>query len=206
MDNYFQPISNGVSIELLLFISFFVGVTIIRVANPKHLPYILGFHIVSSGKRKQDLSILSKNDSKSSLFLNFFYVLFFSLLLQKLFGLNYLIALALGAGLFSIKLIGWFTIQQFISKKSEMTFLKSRFLINETMAFGLFFYLLIYHYVPHDVVFVYFFASLIFFLALVRISTILTNYISIFHNVLYLCALEILPVLVLVKLITKYII
>lgn len=206
MDQHFIPINNGAHIELFIFTLFFIGITIVRVSNPKHIPYILGFHYLKTSKRKQDFLVFGKNDSKSSVFLNFFYVVFLSLLIQKLFNLEYLQAFLVGTSLFTVQLLGWLVVQQFLSTKSEISFLKSRFLMNETVAFLFFFYLILHQYVPHNIIIGYIFSSLIFVFALIRVSGILTNYISVFHNILYLCALEILPVLVMVKLVTKHII
>lgn len=205
MDSLFLERAGGISVEFLCFMVFFLGVTIIRIANPRHIPYVIGLNILVRTQKKYDVSIFGKNDSKSSVFFNLAYIIFFSLLIHKLFHLTYIQSFLLGFGLYTFKLVCWYSINQFIGEKSEIPFLKNRLLINETLAFAIFFYLLLYTYLPHDIMYGFIYTFVVFVITLVRISSILTNYVSVFHNILYLCTLEILPIFVLVKLITKYI-
>lgn len=204
MDNFFVVREIGISIDLIVFVIFFMGLTIIRVVNPLHLNQVIGLNYFKN--RKDIKSIFSKNDSKSSIFLNAAFVVFLSLTFQKTFSLSIYNAFLLGTSLYLFKLSCWFLLHQFIAKRSDLNFFRNRFMINETIAFLLFFYLAFNHFIDPNIEIAILFLITTYIFLFVRIAIILTNYISIFHNILYLCALEILPILIMVKLVTKYLI
>ena len=100
-----------------------------------------------------------------------------------------------------IQLFGIFVFEKIIeTKEAELTFLKSKLSYNEVNVLILFPILLIADYAPFSIKW-FFIASIVVLQSfnMVRTSIYLARYISIFHIILYLCTLEIILILFLIK-------
>jgi hypothetical protein len=187
-----------------LYLLVFVGViyVTIKLTNDNYLRKL--FSVVGFYKKKIEIQTSNNTFSKSSFFLQISLIILLTLGLsiltnEYLGGFN-LVRNFIGVLVFYIaQVVGFFLFSSLISN-TEISFVKHRLAYNELLNVFLFPIILFSFYSPIDlslIVLVVLLTS--FFLILMRASIYLTSLISVFHIILYLCTLEIIPILFLLK-------
>jgi hypothetical protein len=197
IDKYSIPISG-------LYLVVFVGVVfvIIKLTNDNYLRQL--FSIVGFYKKKIETQPSNNNFSKSSFFLQISLIILLTLGLSVLTN-EYLESFNLARNFigvlifYAVQAVGFFVFSSLIGN-AETSFVKHRLAYNELLTVFLFPIILFSFYSPINlslIVLVVLFTS--FFLILMRASIYLTSLISVFHIILYLYTLEIIPILFLLK-------
>lgn len=159
---------------------------------------------VFNNSNQFDASIQSNFTNLSSFLLQFIYLLLVTLGVSFIKKWNpnlsdFVSLFCLILIFYIIQLIGFFLITN-ITKLGSGSIIRNRLFLNEAISLFLFIALPLAIYLPFSntgVIWVVFGVSFLF--NLIRISVYLQGIISVFHIILYLCALEIIPVLILLK-------
>jgi hypothetical protein len=188
----------------LLYLLFFVGVVfvIIKLANDNYLRQILSR--VGLDRKKFDNQTSNYSFSKSNLFLQISSIILvtlgLSILTNEYLGSFNLAQNFIGAFLFYIIQVLSFTVFSSLIINTESSFLKHRLSYYELLSVCLFPLILFSLYSPINLsVLVLLVMLSSVFLIMIRISIYLTSLISVFHIILYICTLEITPILFLLK-------
>ncbi|MDA9262283.1 DUF4271 domain-containing protein [bacterium] len=187
-----------------LYLLIFIGVVfaIIKLSNGNYLRQL--FSIVSFDKNKFETHTSTYSFSKSSFFLQISYIILItlgiSILTNEIIGDFNIVKNFIGVLVFYIiQAVGFVIISSLISS-NETSFIKHRIAYYELVSILLFPIILFSYYSPFNLsilVLVVLIASS--FLIMLRVSIYLTRLISVFHIILYLCTLEIIPILFLLK-------
>ncbi len=190
--------------ELIVFLIVFTGLAVIRYNNTSYIPYLLGNGTLIN-RAKENETVFIKNDSKSSIFLNVCFALLIAIIIKKVFLISTLKALILMTVFCISQLLMWSLFQYiFLNKTDSMSFTKKRLVLNETLCIITFIFLVLFHYLDQPIMVLIGFFLLAISILWSRVSLFLSNQLSVFHIILYLCTLEILPALILVKFIIKH--
>jgi hypothetical protein len=188
----------------LLYLLIFVGVVfvIIKLANDNYLRQILSR--VGLDRKKFDNQTSNYSFSKSNLFLQISSIILvtlgLSILTNEYLGSFNLAQNFIGAFLFYIIQVLSFTLFSSLIINTESSFLKHRLSYYELLSVCLFPLILFSLYSPINLsVLVLLVMLSSVFLIMIRISIYLTSLISVFHIILYICTLEITPILFLLK-------
>jgi hypothetical protein len=188
----------------LLYLLIFVGVVfvIIKLANDNYLRQILSR--VGLDRKKFDNQTSNYSFSKSNLFLQISSIILvtlgLSILTNEYLGSFNLAQNFIGAFLFYIIQVLSFTVFSSLIINTESSFLKHRLSYYELLSVCLFPLILFSLYSPINLsVLVLLVMLSSVFLIMIRISIYLTSLISVFHIILYICTLEITPILFLLK-------
>ncbi len=161
-------------------------------------------NLVFSDSQQFDPSLQTNAGNINSVFLQISYILLVSLGLTYAFEsnpsfLNYSVTLFKVLILYLFQVIGFYLISSMINLKTE-SFHRNRFVINEVNALFLFVALFLIIYLPIKVTgVIHALLGLSAIFNLIGSSRYLASNISNFHIILYLCTLEIIPVLLLLK-------
>ena len=209
MNNFLQILflnptdKNNIPVALL-YLLFFVGVVfvIIKLANDNYLRQILSR--VGLDRKKFDNQTSNYSFSKSNLFLQISSIILvtlgLSILTNEYLGSFNLAQNFIGAFLFYIIQVLSFTVFSSLIINTESSFLKHRLCYYELLSVCLFPLILFSLYSPINLsVLVLLVMLSSVFLIMIRISIYLTSLISVFHIILYICTLEITPILFLLK-------
>ena len=209
MNNFLQILflnptdKNNIPVALL-YLLIFVGVVfvIIKLANDNYLRQILSR--VGLDRKKFDNKTSNYSFSKSNLFLQISSIILvtlgLSILTNEYLGSFNLAQNFIGAFLFYIIQVLSFTIFSSLIINTESSFLKHRLSYYELLSVCLFPLILFSLYSPINLsVLVLLVMLSSVFLIMIRISIYLTSLISVFHIILYICTLEITPILFLLK-------
>ena len=209
MNNFLQILflnptdKNNIPVALL-YLLIFVGVVfvIIKLANDNYLRQILSR--VGVDKKKFDNQTSNYSFSKSNLFLQISSIILvtlgLSILTNEYLGSFNLARNFIGAFLFYIIQVLSFTLFSSLIINTESSFLKHRLFYYELLSVCLFPLILFSLYSPINLsVLVLLVMLSSVFLIMIRISIYLTSLISVFHIILYICTLEITPILFLLK-------
>ena len=209
MNNFLQILflnptdKNNIPVALL-YLLFFVGVVfvIIKLANDNYLRQILSR--VGLDRKKFDNQTSNYSFSKSNLFLQISSIILvtlgLSILTNEYLGSFNLAQNFIGAFLFYIIQVLSFTVFSSLIINTESSFLKHRLSYYELLSVCLFPLILFSLYSPINLsVLVLLVMLSSVFLIMIRISIYLTSLISVFHIILYICTLEITPILFLLK-------
>ena len=209
MNNFLQILflnptdKNNIPVALL-YLLFFVGVVfvIIKLANDNYLRQILSR--VGLDRKKFDNKTSNYSFSKSNLFLQISSIILvtlgLSILTNEYLGSFNLAQNFIGAFLFYIIQVLSFTLFSSLIINTESSFLKHRLSYYELLSVCLFPLILFSLYSPINLsVLVLLVMLSSVFLIMIRISIYLTSLISVFHIILYICTLEITPILFLLK-------
>mgnify|MGYP006145382419 FL=1 len=209
MNNFLQILflnptdKNNIPVALL-YLLIFVGVVfvIIKLANDNYLRQILSR--VGLDRKKFDNQTSNYSFSKSNLFLQISSIILvtlgLSILTNEYLGSFNLAQNFIGAFLFYIIQVLSFTIFSSLIINTESSFLKHRLSYYELLSVCLFPLILFSLYSPINLsVLVLLVMLSSVFLIMIRISIYLTSLISVFHIILYICTLEITPILFLLK-------
>ena len=209
MNNFLQILflnptdKNNIPVALL-YLLFFVGVVfvIIKLANDNYLRQILSR--VGLDRKKFDNKTSNYSFSKSNLFLQISSIILvtlgLSILTNEYLGSFNLAQNFIGAFLFYIIQVLSFTVFSSLIINTESSFLKHRLSYYELLSVCLFPLILFSLYSPINLsVLVLLVMLSSVFLIMIRISIYLTSLISVFHIILYICTLEITPILFLLK-------
>ncbi|MFT6002528.1 MAG: hypothetical protein ACI95T_001289 [Flavobacteriales bacterium] len=175
---------------------------IIKLANDNYLRQILSR--VGLDRKKFDNQTSNYSFSKSNLFLQISSIILvtlgLSILTNEYLGSFNLAQNFIGAFLFYIIQVLSFTIFSSLIINTESSFLKHRLSYYELLSVCLFPLILFSLYSPINLsVLVLLVMLSSVFLIMIRISIYLTSLISVFHIILYICTLEITPILFLLK-------
>ena len=209
MNNFLQILflnptdKNNIPVALL-YLLIFVGVVfvIIKFANDNYLRQILSR--VGLDRKKFDNQTSNYSFSKSNLFLQISSIILvtlgLSILTNEYLGSFNLAQNFIGAFLFYIIQVLSFTLFSSLIINTESSFLKHRLSYYELLSVCLFPLILFSLYSPINLsVLVLLVMLSSVFLIMIRISIYLTSLISVFHIILYICTLEITPILFLLK-------
>ena len=209
MNNFLQILflnptdKNNIPVALL-YLLIFVGVVfvIIKLANDNYLRQILSR--VGLDRKKFDNKTSNYSFSKSNLFLQISSIILvtlgLSILTNEYLGSFNLAQNFIGAFLFYIIQVLSFTVFSSLIINTESSFLKHRLSYYELLSVCLFPLILFSLYSPINLsVLVLLVMLSSVFLIMIRISIYLTSLISVFHIILYICTLEITPILFLLK-------
>ena len=209
MNNFLQILflnptdKNNIPVALL-YLLIFVGVVfvIIKLANDNYLRQILSR--VGLDRKKFDNQTSNYSFSKSNLFLQISSIILvtlgLSILTNEYLGSFNLAQNFIGAFLFYIIQVLSFTVFSSLIINTESSFLKHRLSYYELLSVCLFPLILFSLYSPINLsVLVLLVMLSSVFLIMIRISIYLTSLISVFHIILYICTLEITPILFLLK-------
>ena len=209
MNNFLQILflnptdKNNIPVALL-YLLFFVGVVfvIIKLANDNYLRQI--FSRVGLDRKKFDNKTSNYSFSKSNLFLQISSIILvtlgLSILTNEYLGSFNLAQNFIGAFLFYIIQVLSFTLFSSLIINTESSFLKHRLSYYELLSVCLFPLILFSLYSPINLsVLVLLVMLSSVFLIMIRISIYLTSLVSVFHIILYICTLEITPILFLLK-------
>ncbi|MFT7010070.1 MAG: hypothetical protein ACJAWR_000068 [Flavobacteriales bacterium] len=209
MNNFLQILflnptdKNNIPVALL-YLLIFVGVVfvIIKLANDNYLRQILSR--VGLDRKKFDNQTSNYSFSKSNLFLQISSIILvtlgLSILTNEYLGSFNLAQNFIGAFLFYIIQVLSFTLFSSLIINTESSFLKHRLSYYELLSVCLFPLILFSLYSPINLsVLVLLVMLSSVFLIMIRISIYLTSLISVFHIILYICTLEITPILFLLK-------
>ncbi|MEN8927548.1 MAG: DUF4271 domain-containing protein [Flavobacteriales bacterium] len=185
---------------LLLLVAIVVAV--IKHTNTNFFSQLIT--IVSFDKNKFDLQGANFSFSKSSFFAQIAFIIVISLgisILTKEFlgGFQLIKNLSFTSGFCLVQIVGFKLFSSLLGHK-EQSFFPARLAFYELLGFVLFPFVATTLYAPINLFYV--FASLflaLHLLLLIRVSVYLAASVSVFHIILYLCTLEILPVLFLLK-------
>lgn len=209
MNNFLQILflnptdKNNIPVALL-YLLIFVGVVfvIIKLANDNYLRQILSR--VGLDRKKFDNQTSNYSFSKSNLFLQISSIILvtlgLSILTNEYLGSFNLAQNFIGAFLFYIIQVLSFTLFSSLIINTESSFLKHRLSYYELLSVCLFPLILFSLYSPINLsVLVLLVMLSSVFLIMIRISIYLTSLVSVFHIILYICTLEITPILFLLK-------
>lgn len=209
MNNFLQILflnptdKNNIPVALL-YLLIFVGVVfvIIKFANDNYLRQILSR--VGLDRKKFDNQTSNYSFSKSNLFLQISSIILvtlgLSILTNEYLGSFNLAQNFIGAFLFYIIQVLSFTLFSSLIINTESSFLKHRLSYYELLSVCLFPLILFSLYSPINLsVLVLLVMLSSVFLIMIRISIYLTSLVSVFHIILYICTLEITPILFLLK-------
>lgn len=185
---------------LLVFLA--IVFLVIRLSNENYLKQL--FLAVSLDENKFEAQKSGYNFSKSSFFLHVSLIILFTLgfciLTDHFFGSFNLMKNFIGVFVFYLVQTSGFVAFSSITNNAEASFVKHRLSYYEILSVLLFPFILVSLYSPINlsmmviVVFI-----IVVLIAMIRSSIYLTSLISVFHIILYLCTLEIIPILFLLK-------
>lgn len=188
------------------YVFIFVGLVLIylKLSQPNRLNQIT--HTIRVEENKFDLTSGLQNMGVSSLLMQISYVLLQTIgiwtLIYSDYNLsNFLSVLIYVTGIYLIQLVGFYFFSSIITQENE-SFFKHRVTHYEFFTLIYLPIFIVLTFLPYESNYLF---ALVLVLAslfsLVRSSIYLTRYISIFHNILYLCTLELVPALFLIKLV-----
>ncbi len=187
---------------LYMFVFVAIIYAVVKLSNDNYISGLIA--TIGLDKKKFEAKGNSFNFSKSSLFMQLSVVLLISIGLSIISyeyqGSYNLAKIVLGVfGFYIIQIAGFVVFASIINSK-ESSFLHQRLSYYELLGLILFPVILISYYSPIPLVTVVLTIMLAsWFLVLTRVSIYLTSLISVFHIILYLCTLEIIPILFLLK-------
>ena len=209
LNNFLQIISinpiekvNAPVAAFYLFIFVAIVFVVVKLSNENYLRGLIS--TIGLDKKKFDAKGSSFNFSKSSFFMQLSVVLLISLglslLSYKLQGSYNLMRIVFGVFCFyAVQIVGFIVFSTIINSK-ESSFLSQRLSYYELLGVFLFPVILLSFYSPIPLTTAVLTILLaIWFLVLTRVSIYLTSLISVFHIILYICTLEITPILFLLK-------
>lgn len=206
MDSFFILKQSQPLLEVIIFILMLSGLALIRSTNTNY-----SYFLTNNLLNKQDTFYKSLSNvnlqNKSTIFLNINFIFIGSIFLTKVFNISF--TQAIFALLFykSIQFISLLLIENvFLAKGTIISFAKRRIALTELTGVVLLFFLLFTNFINPDSDVLIALTSLIMIVIWVKTATVLSHYISVFHIILYLCTLEILPILFLVKFIHEYLV
>lgn len=206
MDSFFIYKYHQSLLEIIILILMLAGLAVIRVSN-----YNYSFFLTKNLFSKQEnfyKSLSSVNlQNKSTFFLYLNFILACSIYLSKSFHIDFFKSL-LVLLLFKIgQTIGFFIFENIFLPKSEIiSFVKRRLALTELSGVAMLFFMIFTNYLNLDSNLLILLSALVMIIIWIKSAAVLSHNISIFHIILYLCTLEILPILFLVKFIHKFLI
>lgn len=205
MDSLFVLKQSQPLLEVIIFILMLSGLALIRATNTNY-SYFLTNNLLT----KQDTfykSLSSVNlQNKSTVFLNLNFIFAASVFLTKVFNITFPQALFTIISYKSVQFLALLLLDKvFLTKKSPIiSFAKRRIALTELTGVVLLLFLIFTNFINPSTTILISLTSLVMITIWIKTATVLTHYISIFHIILYLCTLEILPILFLVRFVHEY--
>ena len=195
------------SVPFYVFLLVALFLIYIKLNKPNYFRYLFENTVKDSEKLDSSSQITPGN--VSGIFLQISFLLLISLafwqlpyFFEKKTWSNFFFVLAGVSVFYLVQSVGFYLFS-FIIKSGDNHFPTHRLSQNEIVTLFLFLNLILAFYLPFDISGLIVLILIIGILFnLVRVSTYLTTNISTFHIILYLCTLEIIPVLFLIKFFT----
>ena len=187
-----------------VFIFVCIVLIYIKLMQPNRLNQIA--HTMWIEETKFDITSGLQNMGISSLLMQISYILLQTIGIWALVYSDYnfagfLFILSIVAGIYIIQLIGFFLFSSIISQESE-SFFRHRITHSEFFALIYLPIFAVVTFLPYETNYVIaIIMGVCSLFSLIRSAIYLTRYISVFHNILYLCTLELVPTLFLIKLV-----
>lgn len=209
MNNFLQilvlnPIDKNNTPITGLYLLLVIGIifAVIKLTNNNYLKQL--FSIVGFDKKKFETQPSNYNFSKSNVFLQISLIILvtlgFSILTNEYLGSFNIGQNFMGVFiLYTTQVLG-FTFFSSLVGNTEVSFVRHRLSYYELLSVFLFPLILLSFYSPINLSMLVLVAMLFsLFLIMVRVSIYLTSLTSVFHIILYICTLEIIPILFLLK-------
>ena len=204
MDSLFIIKQTQPVLEVIILILLLSGLALIRASNTNYSYFLTNNLLTKQETFYKSLSNVNLQN-KSTIFLNVNFVFIGALFLTKIYTINFFQALFVLLCYKAVHFIVLGLIEKvLLNKETIISFTKRRVALTELTGVILLFFILFTNFLnpSNDVLILL--TALVMIIIWIKIATILTHYISVFHIILYLCTLEILPILFLVKFIHEY--
>lgn len=206
MDSFFIVKQSQPVLEVVIFILMLSGIALIRSTNTNYSYFLTNNFLTKQDTFYKSLSNVNLQN-KSTIFLNINFIFIGSIFLTRIFSISFTQAIFV---LFIYKLIQFTTLllieKVFLTQPTIISFAKRRIALTELTGVVLLFFLLFTNFINPDIDLLILLTSLVMIAIWIKTATVLSHYLSVFHIILYLCTLEILPILFLVKFIHEYLV
>lgn len=204
MDSFFVIKQTQSLLEIIIFILMLSILAIIRATNLNYSYFLTNNLLVKQDTFYKSLSNVNLQN-KSTIFLNLNFILTGAIFLTKIFTISFPTALATLAIYKIIQVLVLLLIEKiFLTKTTIISFVKRRIALTELAGVVLLFFLLFTNFMHPQTDLLITLTSLVMITIWIKTATVLSHYISVFHIILYLCTLEILPILFLVRFVHEY--
>ena len=204
MDSLFIPKAHQPLLEIIILILMLGVLGLIRVTN-----YNYSFFLTNNLLAKKDSfykSLSSVNlQNKSTLFLYLNFILCGSIFMSKTFDIALFKTLLLLLTFKTAQTVGLVIFEKIFLPQSEViSFVKRRLALTELSGVIILMFMIFTNFLNLNTDLLILLSALVMIIIWIKNAIVLSHNISNFHIILYLCTLEILPTLVLVKFIYKY--
>lgn len=204
MDSFFVVKQSQSLLEVIVFILMLSGLALVRATNLNY-SYFLTNNLLT----KQDTfykSLANVNlQNKSTIFLNLNFIFAGAIFLTKIFNISFPTALTTLITYKVLQILALFLAEKvFLTQTAIISFAKRRIALTELTGVVLLFFLLFTNFIHPQADILITLTSLVMITIWVKTAIVLSYYISVFHIILYLCTLEILPILFLVRFVHEY--
>jgi len=190
--NYFTEIT------LLLCI---IGLSAIKYSNPQ---FALGLIPDLSALKKNQPTVVNNGNTKSSAFMLVGYFLLFSIVLFEFSKLNWFMAIIISSVFISGQIAMWFLFNQLAINASDVSiFYQKKLKLLQSVSLIMLCTLMLYHFFGLSSILTLLIILLSLLVVIIQTCIILSDKLSLFHLILYICNLEILPVILLIKWLSK---
>jgi hypothetical protein len=204
MESLFIAKTSQSYLEIIIYIMMFLALAIIRNTNPNYSDFLVKNLLLKTDSFYKSLSSVNLQN-KSTIFLNVNFLLSISILITLIYGNSFgLVLLSLSIFKLTQMLFVFLFEKTFLNKNNVISFTKRRIALTELTGVVTLIFLFLTHYLSIDS---YLFITLSFLVMTIiwsKLAIVLSHYLSVFHIILYLCTLEILPILFLAKFIYKH--
>ena len=197
MDVFFDSISQTDILPQTVIGICMLGLVIIKITNPGFVFNTVGF-VGSNNSTEKTKQATNTNKSDSFSLLGTW--LLISLSFYYLTGENYWFCLVIGFFLVAFFLLNWFVVNQLLVGSGDLSiFFFKKIKQLQALSIIIMLPLIINEFIFNSSFFVSIVLAFGFLLMLYKTVSLLLNKLSLFHIILYICSLEILPVLILLK-------
>jgi hypothetical protein len=204
MDSLFIIKQTQPVLEVIIFFIMISGLALIRSTNTNYSYFLINNLLTKQDAFYKSLSNVNLKN-KSTIFLNVNFIFAGAMFLTKIYNVKFIETLLV---LLLYKIVQFIILaileKVFLTKETIISFTKRRIALTELTGVILLFFILFTNFTNPNIDLLISLTALVMIIIWVKIAAILGHYISVFHIILYLCTLEILPILFLVKFIHEY--
>lgn len=204
MDSFFVVKQSQSLLEVIVFILMLSGLALVRATNLNYSYFLTNNLLTKQDTFYKSLSNVNLQN-KSTIFLNLNFIFAGAIFLTKVFSISFTTALFTLITYKILQVLALLLVEKvFLTKTTIISFAKRRIALTELTGVVLLFFLLFTNFIHPPTDLLVTLTSLVMIVIWIKTATVLSHYISVFHIILYLCTLEILPILFLVRFVHEY--